>query len=159
MAAGGSPKPSYQYVERQLLTRLTATPAPPSGLTSNVAAYQVLNQPPQGTVLTGDGLVLANVFAVVVSVYPWVNATLSGAGSLLCWVYNLYQGRWTRCDDLDIDLSNTSGYVAYTKSTFRNAARLGNLINWLASGVTVSLGTDVLVQLDAFTSVGGQGAS
>ncbi len=149
MAAGG-PKPSAAYVERQLLTRLPATPATPSGNTSNATAFQTATA--EGTPVAGDGLVLAGLFAIVVSVYPWAGQTLSG-GSLLCWIYNPYQAYWTRCDDLDFDLTSASGFRAKTFPSLFNISRLGMLINWLASSVTVSVGTDVLVRVDGFTSV------
>ena len=57
---------------------------------------------------------------------------------------------------MDIDLSTTSGFPAWSSGAFMNISRLGFLINWLASGVTVSGGTDILVRLDGFTSVGRQ---
>jgi hypothetical protein len=151
----GGPQPSARYVERQALTRSPATPATPSGKTSNDNAFLE----DRGTVTPGDGLVISQAMAIVVSLYPDPGITLSGGGSLLCWVYNPYQQRWTRCDDLDIDLSNTSGYPAFTKGAYWNVSRLGMLINWLTSSVTASGGaSSVVVRLDAFTSVGGQAA-
>lgn len=156
MAAGG-PHPSAWYVERQALTRIPATPATPSGLTSNVAAYQT--PPPEGTTLTGDGLVLGGISSLMVSVYPWATATLSGAGTLLCWYYNPFVGRWTRMSDLDLDLSDALNFPAKSFVANRNFSKAGGLINWLTSGVTVSGGTtDVLVRIDANSSVLGQSA-
>lgn len=152
MSAAG-PKPSSFFVERQLLTRLPATPALPSQLSSNYQPGQT--DPGQGNASPRDGLVLSNIMSIVVSVYPWTGATLSG-GSLLCWIYNTYQGIWTRCDEMDFDLTSASGFQAKTFPTLQNVSRLGLLINWLTSSVTVSAGTDVLVRLDGFTSVGGQ---
>ncbi len=154
MAAAG-PKPTAQYVERQPLSRLPATPAAPSVNTSNANAFQTATA--EGNPVPGDGMVLAGIFTIVVSIYPWVGQTLSGGGNLLCWVFNPFAGRWTRADDFDIDLSTTSTFPAYTKGTFQNLSRLGMFINWLTSSVTVSGGsTDVLVRVDGFASTGGQ---
>lgn len=151
----GGPKPSAFYVERQLLTRLPATPNPLSDKSSNFAYGQ--NDPGIGNTNPGDGLVLAGLFSFVVSVYPAPGKTLSGAGSLLCWVYNPYQAFWTRAPGLDVDLSDSSGVPAYTVPAFNNISRLGMLINFLTSSVTVSGGADVLVRLDGFTSTGSRG--
>lgn len=153
MAQGG-PKPSSFYLERQALTRSPATPAALSDKSSNFAYGQ--NDPGQGNTNPGDGLVLAGVMAIVVSVYPNTGQTLGGTGSLLCWVFNPYQRIWTRCDQWDLDLATTTGFQGKTFDTISNISRLGSLINWLSSGVTASAGSDILVRLDGFTSVGGQ---
>lgn len=150
----GGPKPSQFYIERSLLTRAPATPNPLSNKSSNFAYGQ--NDPGSGQTNPGDGLVISQSMAIVVSVYPGAPGnTLSGGGSLLCWVYNPYQAIWTRCDDFDIDMSTTSGFQAWTKGAFSNASRLGMLILWAASGVTATT-ADIVIRLDGFTSVGGQ---
>lgn len=147
----GGPKPSAFYLERQALTRSPATPTAPSGATSNTALGQI--DPGEGTTRAGDGLVLAGLMGVVVSVYANSNQTLSGSGSLLCWIFNPYQQAWTRCPDLDFDLTYSSTFAARTFPTLQNVSRLGMLINWLTSGVGVSSGADVLLRLDGFQSV------
>ncbi len=149
------PKPSAFYVERQLLTRVPATPAALSDKSSNFAFGQ--NDPGIGNTNPGDGLVLAGLFALVVSLYPNPGQTLSGAGNLRCWVYNPYQAQWTRVPGLDVDLSDATSTPAYTVPTFFNLSRLGMLINFLADAVTVSGGSDVLVRIDGFTSTGPRG--
>lgn len=149
------PKPSSFYVERQLLTRLPATPAALSNKSSNYAFGQ--NDPGIGSTNAGDGLVIAGLFGIVLSIYPNPGQTLSGSGSLNCWVYNPFQAFWTRCPGLDVDLSDSTSMQAYTVPTFFNTSRLGMLINWLTSSVTVSGGTDVLVRIDGFTSTGPRG--
>lgn len=158
MAIGG-PRPSSYYVERQALTRVPATPTVPgingaAMRTSNQAAGQI--DPGPGNPTPGDGLVLANLMAIVVSVWPGAingGATLSGAGSLLCWLFNPYLQAWSRCPDLDLTLSTTSGLPAQTFSTIINPSRLGFLINYAASSITVSATAgDVLVRIDGFQS-------
>ena len=127
----GGPKPSACYIERQALTRSPATPATPSGLDSAHAFGQ--NAPAQGTATPGDGLILNNLMAIVVSVWPNTGKTLSGAGSLLCWVYNPFLTSpsgtvmgWSRCPDLDLTLSITSGLPAQTFSTILNPEPVGD---------------------------------
>jgi hypothetical protein len=154
MAAGG-PVSSKFYVERQLLTRLPATPTNPGAggvpkRTSNESGGQV--DPGQGNPTPGDGLSIANLMAITVSVYPWTGATLSGAGTLLCWIFNTYQNIWTRCPDLD-QTFGTSGIQAQTFASMKMPSRLGMLLNFTTSAVTVSAGTDVLVRIDGFDSV------
>ncbi len=151
----GGPKPSSFYVERMALTRSPATPAAPTTLSSNFSPGQI--DPGQGNPRAGDGLVLSNLMALVVSVYPWTGQTFSGAGSFLCWVFNPFQQVWTRCPELDLDMTDATSLPAKTFATLQNVSRLGALINWLSSSVTVSGGaTDLLLRIDGFTSVGGQ---
>lgn len=157
----GGPKPSAFYVERQLLTRAPNPPAAPStlanggifaSLSSNFAFGQ--NDPGPGSQNAGDGLVIANLMALVVSVYLQPGQTFSGSGTLQCWLFNPYQAVWTRCTDLDLDMSTSNGQNAMTFATLRNPSRLGMLINFLASSVTASVGvTDMLVRIDGFNSV------
>lgn len=157
----GGPRPSAFYVERQLLARLPNPPSQPSSLaatgvfaslSSNYAAGQ--NDPGPGNPQPGDGLVLANLMAIVVSVYLQAGQTFSGAGSLQCYLFNPYQALWTRCPDLDLDMSIATGAQNLTFATLRNPSRLGMLINFLPVGVTASTGTaDMLLRIDGFNSV------
>lgn len=158
----GGPRPSAFYMERQLLTRLPATPATPGqGVpvrNSNTAAGQ--SDPGPGNPTPGDGLLLAGLFAVTVSVYATPGQTLT-SGYLLCWVWNTYQQAWTRCTDLDFTIAPGVDGTAFNAQTFapnKNTSRLGLQVNWLANQVVTSGGTDVLVRLDAFTSVLGMSA-
>lgn len=138
-----------------LLSRLPATPADPAQDTSNFAPGQ--NAPAQGSPRNGGGLVLANTMSVMVSVYPWTGATLSGGGNMLCWLWNPFMLRWGRFPAGDIALSATSGFPAVSAS-FTFANRNGWIVNWLSSSVTVSAGTDVLMRADGFTAVNGNAA-
>lgn len=163
MSAGG-PKPSFSYIERQGTTRTLngiggLTPAIPTNLNSSNTSFQL--DPGIGNPTPGDGLVFSQSMTISVSIIPNPGATLSGAGTLQCWLWKPYIGNnnvlgfWSRSDDLDIDLSAASGFPAKS-AQFQNISRLGGFINWLTSGVTVSSGTDVLIRLDGFTSVGSQ---
>jgi hypothetical protein len=155
MAAGG-PKPSAYYVERQALTRVPATPTVPGAggaqvRTSMQAGGQL--DPGVGNATPGDGLALAGLMAVVVSLWPNPGQTLSGGGSLLCWIFNTYQQAWSRAEDLDLTFAGAA-LVAKTWPTLREPSRLGMLLNFATSGITASGGSgDVLLRLDGFTSV------
>lgn len=149
MSHGLGPRPSAFYLERQLTTRSPTPPAAPSGLDSNHAAGQ--HDP--GVATPGDGLVLGNINAITVSIYPASGQTLSGGGNLRCWIFNRYQNVWTRCSDLDLALSGATSAPAYTWAALAVVNRNGMLINWLTDAVTISGGPDVLVRLDGFTEV------
>lgn len=148
------PRPSAFYVERELLTRLPATPAALSDRSSSFSFGQ--QAPAEGNPLPGDGLVLAGLFAIVVSVYAWAGQTLSGAGTLNCWLYNPFEAVWTRMPDLDQTVTATSRAQSF--AAIQVLARTGTLVNFLASSVTVSGGTDVLVRIDGFESTGPRGS-
>lgn len=152
----GGPKPSSFYVERQIATRLPATPAAPSGLDSNHAAGQ--NDPGPGAGTTGDGLILAGLMAVTVSIWPQSGLTLTG-GTLLCWLYNPYIQAWSRCPDFDLPVTAATytGPAGYTFSSIKNLSRLGFLMNFLTSSLT-GTSPDFLIRLDGFQSVLGMGA-
>lgn len=150
-------RPGAFYLERMPATRSPATPTVPNADTnlrrdSNHAAGMI--DPGPGNSTPGDGLVLAGLYAVTVSIWPGTpggGSTLSGGGNLLCWIFNPFVGQWSRADQLDIDLTSTSGYPSYTAATFHNVSRLGMLINWLTSSVT-STAADYLVRIDGFQS-------
>lgn len=149
----GGPRPSAWYVERSNGTRVPATPAALSDKSSNFAYGK--NDPGAGNTNPGDGLVLAGLMSIVVSVWPGDSQTLSNAGDLFCWLYNPYLARWARCPDLDIAMPTGGTLQAWSSGAYQNVSRLGMLINWLPSGVT-STASDILVRLDGFSSVGGQ---
>jgi hypothetical protein len=154
--AQGGPNPSSFYVERQALTRSPATPTAPSGLDSIHAFGR--NDPGVGNPQAGDGIILANLMALTISIWANPGQTLSGAGTLKCWLYSPYQAAWSRCPDLDLTVNTTGGFNAQTFATLPMPSRLGFIANWLTSGVTVSGGTDVLVRIDGFNSVLGMGS-
>src|SRR5512147_2973009 len=90
MAQGGPSGPVF-YVERQLATRVPATPATPTVdgqgdyiLTSKCAAGRT--DPGVGTRTPGDGLWLTGQMAITVSIYPNPGGTLTG-GSLFAWCW------------------------------------------------------------------------
>jgi hypothetical protein len=116
--------------------------------TSNQSAGQIDLGP--GTTTPGDGLVIAGLYGVTISLYagvPGGASTFSGGGDLLCWLFNTYQNVWTQYPALNINMSQFSGMGSVTATVLHDASRLGFLINWLASSVTMT-STDFLLRLD-----------
>jgi hypothetical protein len=123
--------------------------------TSNQSAGQIDLGP--GTTTPGDGLVIAGLYGVTISLYagvPGGASTFSGGGDLLCWLFNTYQNVWTQYPALNINMSQFSGMGSVTATVLHDASRLGFLINWLASSVTMT-STDFLLRLDGFQSASG----
>lgn len=143
------PKPSAFYIERQAKTRSPATPTAPANLDGRFAAGQI--DPGPGNATPGDGLMLAGLMSLTVSIYPNPGTNITG-GSVLCVIYNPYQAQWTRCPDDDLTITAGTYTTGYTFAPLRNISRLGMLINFLTSGITGTTG-DVLVRIDGFTSV------
>lgn len=86
-----------------------------------------------------DGVALGPIgqgFAVIVSADS--GQTLSGAGTLLAYVYSGAVGRWIRCADLDITVG-TSGVRDLTFNAIWVAGRKGR-VAFVPSSVTVSSG-------------------
>lgn len=157
MAQGG-PKPTSFYVERQAATRVPSTPptfpTQLTGITSNVAAGQT--DPGPNTQTAGDGLVLAGLSAIVVSLWPQTGFTLTG-GTLQCWIYSPYQLNWARCTDLDLVVPTGSTYTGPTGFIWgglKDWSRLGMLANWYASSLT-GTSPDFLIRIDGFQGVNG----
>lgn len=163
MAQGG-PEGAVFYVERQLATRVPATPATPTQnsqgdyiLTSKCAAGRT--DPGVGTRTPGDGLWLNGQMAITVSLYPNPGGTLTG-GSLLAWVWFPSMNIWNRAPDLDLTVTSGTytGPNGYTFAPMRVSNRQGQLLLYAASALTGTSG-DFLLRIDAFQSVLGMGNS
>jgi hypothetical protein len=97
--------------------------------------------------LATEGQALKDLSSVTVIVEANTSQTLSGAGSLLAYIYDASPGApaaWVRMPAMDLSVS-TSGvqrmaFPAVTVTGARNARLL-----YAASGVTVSSGTTVTV--------------
>lgn len=154
MAAGG-PSPTRSYVERMALTRLPAIPTQP-GL-GGAPIVSVPGDPGPGSTAPGDGLQLAGLFAVNVTVIANQGQTLSGGGTLYCWVWDVFSNVPKRIQDLDLSMTWNGVGVQQVRGfgTLQALSRLGGYLLFLTNAVTVSGGgADVLVRLDGFTSVG-----
>lgn len=159
----GGPKPSAFYVERQLATRLPATPV---AVTRNGNEWPLTNlgaygqtDPGVGTQRSGDGLFLSGLMAVTVSIWPNPGMTLTG-GSLLAWLWNPFVGQWSRYvdGDLTVQSGTYTGPVGYSFAVMRIPSRHGWLMNYTASSLT-GTSADFLIRLDGFQSVLGMGTS
>lgn len=162
MAQGG-PRPTTFYLERQLATRLPATPAAVTRvdtawpLTNLGAAGQ--NDPGAGTTRAGDGLFLSGLMALTVSIYPNAGTTLTG-GTLTAWLWNPYRAVWTYYPDglLTVSAGTYTGPYGYTFAPMRIPMREGWILNYYATALT-GTSTDFLVRLDGFQSVLGMSTS
>lgn len=77
---------------------------------------------------------------VAVTLAADLGQTLSGAGSLLCYVYVPALAAWSRCPDLDVAVS-VSGVRAQTWSAPEIlVGQASSRIAYVPSGVTVSAG-------------------
>lgn len=87
-----------------------------------------------------DGLPLNGLKGVSVQVASATGTTLSGAGSLLGYVYDDRVALWARCPAIDLTCSTASvrtlAFQAFELITPRNAR-----VKWIPSGVTFSAGT------------------
>ena len=97
---------------------------------------------------TTDGLDLSDVASVIVCVSAESTRTLSGAGSLECYMYDEGDvARWGRCPELDIAV-NASGVRDLYSSEMAVAGGKGRRIAWIpTTTVTVSGGTTVVVRV------------
>lgn len=100
--------------------------------------------------LSTDGQSLEDLAAIVVVVETATPAsqTLSGAGSLLCYVYDSFlnggAGAWARLPAGDLSVS-TASVARLAFEAMDVVAPRGSRILWVPSGVTVSAGTTVTV--------------
>lgn len=152
------------YRERMALTRSPATPTNPVNATVSqpLAGKDVFADPGAGGVLVaGDGLKIGALQTVVISVFANSGQTLSGGGSLFCWVFSpdefvLTNGvlGWQRAPDFDLSLSwgSAAPQNARIFPALRLPLRGGGRVLFLTNAVTVSGGTDVLVRLQGDAS-------
>jgi hypothetical protein len=99
--------------------------------------------------LPTEGMSLVGMFGYKLTVCAAAGQTLSGAGSLLAWDYNVDEGVWTRDPLLDLAVT-VSGGRCQTWPDFPLGAGVDRVL-FAASGVTVSGGTglDVLLSGEA----------
>lgn len=140
-------------LERTALTRGTNPPAAISSPPSDSGKFLV--DPGEGTVQLSDGLRTAGLLAVRVSVLANSGQTLSGGGTLDCWIYDDAQTFWFRLPELDLQVNwpgpgSTTVRRGRMFPGIRIPPRLGGRVLWVANGITVSGGTDVLVRIDGF---------
>ncbi len=90
--------------------------------------------------LATDGQPLADLDAITVVVAVASGVTLSGAGTLQCYVYDPSVALWARMPAFDLSVSTASvrslAFPAVSVTGARNAR-----IKWVPSGVTFSSGS------------------
>ena len=92
--------------------------------------------------LATDGQQMDGLFGISVVASAASGITLSGAGTLLCYVYDQFLARWVRFPSLDLSITigaataRDQGYQGYQTVTPRKAR-----IKWVPSGVTFSSGS------------------
>lgn len=90
--------------------------------------------------LASDGQPVSDLTAVSVWLLGAGGINLSGAGTLLCYLYDPDVGLWARSPNNDISLS-TSGVAAVQLDTFDVTAPRNGRVKWVPSGVTFASGT------------------
>lgn len=93
-----------------------------------------------------EGMPLKDLTAVsvVLEVNTPASRTLSGAGSLLCYVYDPLVAGWSRHPTGDLTVT-LSGVARQSFDPLDVACPRNARVVWIASGVTVSAGTTVTV--------------
>lgn len=86
-----------------------------------------------------DGQPVADLDAITVVVDTASGKTLSGAGSLLCYIYDTSTALWTRLPAFDLSVTGTARSMAFPAVQVVGA-RNGR-VKWVPSGVTFSSGT------------------
>lgn len=89
--------------------------------------------------LVTEGMELRDIVAIRVAIDAGSGQTLSGAGSLLCYLWDNDDARWKRCPDLD--LSVTSSGIRDMVFGEQDVPVGSGRILFATSGVTVSAGT------------------
>jgi hypothetical protein len=86
-----------------------------------------------------QGLALKDLVGLTVVVSADSGATLSGAGTLRCYVYDADIARWTRCPAADLSVT-ASAVRDQMFSSFQVLAPRADRIEWAADTVTLSGG-------------------
>lgn len=86
-----------------------------------------------------DGQPLGDLDGVSVQVVSATGTTLSGAGTLQCYVYDAVVALWARASDFDLTVTVTTRTQAF--QAFQVAAPRNARIKWVPSGVTFSAGS------------------
>ncbi len=89
--------------------------------------------------LAADGQLLADLDAITVQVAAASGVTLSGAGTLQCYVYDPVVALWARMPAFDQSVTGTTRIMAFP--AYEVIAPRGARIKWVPSGVTFSAGS------------------
>jgi hypothetical protein len=110
--------------------------------TQGTSAYELFGttSPVTGSAptLSTDGQPIQDLIAMTVVVDAGLGVTLSGTGTLQCYIYDAYVGAWARAKFGDLTVDDTSRaqvFNAFTVLTPRNAR-----IKWVPNAVTFAGG-------------------
>lgn len=130
-----------------LLSLSAAGQTDPPAMTRKWSESQALTR--AAPTLTTEGLDLSDIAGFRVTVCAASGQTLAGAGALQAYVYDNDLALWTRNPSLDITIS-TAGARCLTFADIQTVVATGRGL-FAATGVTVSGGTTVTVQMKAWT--------
>jgi|SRR5712664_266252 len=142
-------------IERSALTRVPAVPAAVSSPPNDSGKYLI--DPGAGTTQYSDGLRLANLQVVTVTLQANSGQTITAGGSLDCWVYHDALAVWMREPEADLNVNwpgpgGTTARQTRTWPPMRLPAHSGGRVLFAANGLAVSGGTDVLIRIDGYTT-------
>lgn len=97
-----------------------------------------------------EGFGIANAKGLRVTVAAAAGQTLSGTGSLLCWMWHATLGAWVRNKDLDLNVA-ISGKRGQTFADLQPLLPMnGTRVCYACSSVAVGGGATVTVYVDLF---------
>jgi hypothetical protein len=110
---------------------------------AGTSAYEVFgtSSPVTGAAPTDatDGQPLKDLDGITVQIAAASPRTLSGAGSLDCYVYDAYVALWARMPAFDFSVTGTTRTMAFP--AYEVVAPRGARIKWVPTGVTFSAGS------------------
>lgn len=145
-----------EFVETPVMNGFAGAGASPGGGT-NVATSENQNLTAAAPTAAGDGVVITGARAVRLS-YKAANAgaTMNAVGRSNGYWYSSTLARWVRCPELDIDWAAMgaapvepagAGPAPFTLAFNASATR----VQWVATGMTVSAGTQVVRSIEVQT--------
>lgn len=91
-----------------------------------------------------DGVPLDDLSGVTIAIEANSGQTLSGSGTIRCYLYDTLVGAWFRVPECDLSVS-TSGVRRLGFATLAAAGRTGARVDFVTDTVTVSSGTTARV--------------
>lgn len=124
------------------------TGAPRSAYESQTAAGRA------APTLSTDGVDLGGVTSITVIIEAEAAQTLSGAGSMLCYVYDSAIAAWVRCPESDLTVpAGASGLRRIAWADREVIAPRGRIL-YATSSVTISGGTTVVAYVLCSSGIG-----
>lgn len=89
--------------------------------------------------LSTDGQPLKDLTAITVVADTTTGVTLSGAGTLQCYIYDASTAIWSRMPALDLSVTGTARSMAFP--AMQVIGNRNSRVKWVPSGVTFSAGS------------------